>query len=95
MPRKPPSDPLADHLAHGRIDMAQFKAGREFQKHFGIADKRQPDSLTNGQDAAWKSLAMCYRQLGADGSALVNTLNSSDDREADCGLARHDRPGRS
>jgi hypothetical protein len=43
MNRKPKvRDPLADHFARGRIDMAQFRAGREFQKHFALADKRRP-----------------------------------------------------
>ena len=68
-------DPLADHLARGRIDMAQFRAGREFQKHFALADKRQreqPDNLTADQQAAWKWLARCYQQLGKDGSAVVH-----------------------
>ena len=41
MTRKP-HDPLADRFARGRIDEAQFLAGREFQKHFAIADKRRP-----------------------------------------------------
>ena len=31
--------------AHGRIDMAQFMAGRKFQRHFAIADKRHPADL--------------------------------------------------
>jgi hypothetical protein len=74
-----PYDPLADHLARGRIDMAQFRAGREFQRHFEVADKRRPanlerqrpDTLTAEQLAAWKWLAKCYQQLGLDGSAIV------------------------
>jgi hypothetical protein len=73
MPRKS-YDPLADHFARGRIDEAQYAAGREFQKHFAIADKRRLDAPTDSQDAAWKSLAKCYRALGADGSALVNDV---------------------
>ena len=31
-------DPLADHLARGHIDQAQYLAGREFQRHFGVAE---------------------------------------------------------
>ena len=79
-------DPLADHLARRRIDMAQFMAGREFQKHFRIADRRSedrkarsitisfewPDALTADQQAAWKWLAKCYQQLGKDGCAIVH-----------------------
>jgi hypothetical protein len=68
-----------DHLARGRIDMAQFRAGREFQRHFAIADKRRPadleqerpGALTVEQQAAWKWLARCYKQLGLDGSSIV------------------------
>ena len=83
-----PYDSLADHFARGRIGQAQFWAGREFQKHFGIADRRsedraytldhlereRPGTLTDDQLAAWKWLAKCYRQLGADGSALVHDV---------------------
>ena len=83
-----PYDPLADHFARGRIGQAQFWAGREFQEHFGIADRRsedraytldhlereRPGTLTDDQLAAWKWLAKCYRQLGADGSALVHDV---------------------
>jgi len=87
MNRKP-YDPLADHFARGRIGQAQFWAGREFQEHFGIADRRsedraytldhlereRPGTLTDDQLAAWKWLAKCYRQLGADGSALFHDV---------------------
>ena len=67
-------DPLADHFARGRIDMAQFRAGREFQKHFAIADNSGRTNLADDQLAAWKTLARCYRALGANGSALVNDV---------------------
>ena len=83
-----PYDPPADHFARGRIGQAQFWAGREFQKHFGIADRRsedraymldhlereRPGTLTDDQLAAWKWPAQCYRQLGVDGSALVHDV---------------------
>jgi hypothetical protein len=57
-------------------------AGREFQRHFGIADKRRAvdfelerqGNLTADQLLAWKWLAKCYRALGADGSALINDV---------------------
>lgn len=32
-------DPLADHLARGHIDQAQFEAGRAFQRHFAAAER--------------------------------------------------------
>jgi hypothetical protein len=72
-------DRLADHLACGRIDMAQFMAGRKFQRHFGLADKRRPadlererpGNLTEDQLLAWKALAKCYRALGQNGSAII------------------------
>lgn len=72
------ADPLAEHLSRGRIDQAQFRAAREFQRCFALADKRQPVDLErerpDDQSAAWKALARCYRALGADGSALVNDV---------------------
>jgi hypothetical protein len=58
-------DPLAEHFARGRINQAQFRAGREFQKHFGMAE--------NGQGAAeW--LGKAFRELGQDGSAVVQDV---------------------
>jgi hypothetical protein len=45
-------DPLAEHLARGRIDQAQFRAAREFQKHFALADKRQPVDLEQERSGA-------------------------------------------
>ena len=81
-------DPLGDRFARGYIDQAQFDAGREFQRHFGIAERgpsaRQlseaedgappRENLTDGQLLAGKWLAKCYRKLGADGSALVHDM---------------------
>jgi hypothetical protein len=72
-------DRLAEHFNRGHIDGAQFAAGREFQKHFALADRRrradlergQPDGLAADQVAAWKWLAKCYQALGLDGSALI------------------------
>ena len=34
-------DPLAHQLARGRINQAQYLAGREFQRCFALADKRR------------------------------------------------------
>jgi hypothetical protein len=81
-------DPLADRFSRGFIDQAQFDAGREFQRHFGIAERGPRavqmseavdgdpprENLTDGQLMAGKWLAKCYRKLGADGSALVHDM---------------------
>ena len=74
-------DPLADHLARGRIDQAQFRAGREFQRHFGMAKKgqlaphpEQPEPFTDDQSNAGKWLTKIYKVLGADGSAVVHDV---------------------
>ena len=82
------NDPLGDRLARGRIDQAQYLAGREFQKHFRMAEKgpRSPslseaidgtplhEGLTDSQLKAWAWLSKCYRKLGSDGSALINDM---------------------
>ena len=40
-----------------------------------MADKRRAGAhIADHQDAAWKALAQCYRQLGHDGSALVHDM---------------------
>jgi hypothetical protein len=81
-------DPLADRFSRGHIDQAQFDAGREFQRHFGIAERGPRavqlseavdgdpprENLTDGQLLAGKWLAKCYRKLGADGSSLVHDM---------------------
>ena len=81
-------DPLADRLARGHIDAAQFAAGREFQKHFGIAERgpraiqltervdgsAPPETLSDSQLRSWRWLDKCYRKLGDDGSALVHDV---------------------
>jgi hypothetical protein len=81
-------DPLADRFSRGYIDQAQFDAGREFQRHFGIAERGPRavqwseavdgdpprENLTDGQLIAGKWLSKCYRKLGADGSALVHDM---------------------
>jgi hypothetical protein len=81
-------DPLADHLARNHIDQAQFRAGREFQKHFGLAergpramqmaeavDSSPPrESLTDSQLKASRWLTRCYGELGRDGSALIHDM---------------------
>lgn len=81
-------DPLADHHSRGHIDEAQYRAGREFQRHFGIAERGPRaiqwseavdgdpprENLTDGQLMAGKWLSKCYRKLGADGSAIVHDV---------------------
>jgi hypothetical protein len=53
-------EPLADHLARGRITQAQYLAAQEFRKHYRLA--------------AGKMLTESYRALGADGSAVVHDM---------------------
>jgi len=81
-------DPLADHLARNHIDEAQYLAGREFQRHFGIAERgpramqmAEPvdgdparESLTDEQLKAGKWLTKCYGALGRDGSVLMHEM---------------------
>jgi hypothetical protein len=78
-------DPLADHLARGHIDQAQYLAGREFQRHWGLAEKgpraiqlseavdgNPPREILSGEALmAGKWLRKCYQQLGADGYHLI------------------------
>ena len=58
-------DPLADHLARGRINEAQYQAAQEFRKHYAAAE---------GDPSARQWLAKCHRELGQDGSALVHVM---------------------
>jgi hypothetical protein len=81
-------DPLADHLARGHIDEAQFLAGRQFQKDFEIAERGPRavalseavdgglpvETLTDAQLKATKALSRCYGTLGRDGSALAHDM---------------------
>ena len=81
-------DPLADHLARGHIDQAQYLAGREFQRHFGIAERGPRamalaeavdgsparETLTDEQLKAGKWLSKCHAALGRDGSILIHDM---------------------
>lgn len=81
-------DPLADHHARHHIDEAQYQAGRKFQEDFERAERgpravelkeavdggQMPEPLTESQRKAAKSLAVAYRALGADGSALAHDI---------------------
>ena len=81
-------DPLADHLARGHIDQAQYEAGRAFQRHFGITERGTRafqiaeavdgglpiETLTDEVLKAGKWLTRCYSALGKDGSVLVHEM---------------------
>ena len=78
-------DPLGDHFARGHIDQAQYLAGREFQRWFGLAERGPravqlaeavdgsppQETITDEQLKASYWLAKCYGALGRDGSALI------------------------
>lgn len=81
-------DPLGWHLARGHIDQAQFEAGRQFQWHFGIAERGPRavqmmdavdgdpprETLTDAQIRAGKWLTKCYGALGRDGATLMHEM---------------------
>jgi hypothetical protein len=81
-------DVLADHLARGHIDEAQFEAGRAFQRCFAVAERgprsmqltervdggAPPEALTDAQAKAARWLSKCYQRLGVDGSALLHDV---------------------
>jgi hypothetical protein len=81
------NDPLADLHARNFIDAAQYEGGRSFQRDFEAAERGPcaidpskeavdggltPEPITEAQQAAGKALALAYKQLGADGSALMH-----------------------
>jgi hypothetical protein len=81
-------DPLADHLARGHIDQAQYEAGRAFQRWFAVAERGpralqiveavdgDPPRETRSDEAlkAGKWLTRCYGELGKDGSVLIHDM---------------------
>lgn len=82
-------DPLAELHARGQIDEAQYRSGREFQEDFETAERgpraidpskeavdggQMPEPITEAQRKAAKQLAVVYRALGQDGSALVHEV---------------------
>ena len=82
-------DPLADLHARHMIDEAQYHAGREFQSDFETAERgpraidpskeavdggMAPEPITESQRRAARQLAVVYRQLGQNGSALVHDV---------------------
>ena len=80
-------DPLADLHARHMIDEAQYQAGRAFQHDFETAERGpraidftreavdgglMPEPITEAQRASGRQLAIVYRALGQDGSAIVH-----------------------
>ncbi len=83
------NDPLGNLHARKSIDAAQYEAGRRFQRDFETAERGpkaidftkeavdgglMPEPLTEEQRKAGKHLARVYRDLGADGAALVHDV---------------------
>lgn len=82
-------DPLGDLHARHMIDEAQYQAGREFQNDFETAERGPraidpskeyvdggalPEPITEAQRRAARQLAIVYRALGQDGSAIVHDV---------------------
>jgi hypothetical protein len=82
-------DPLAELHARGQIDEAQYQSGRSFQDDFETAERgpraidpskeavdggMAPEPITEAQRKAARQLAVVYRALGQDGSALVHEV---------------------
>jgi len=80
-------DPLADLHARHMIDEAQYHSGRAFQHDFETAERGpraidftreavdgglMPEPITEAQRASARQLAIVYRALGQDGSAIVH-----------------------
>ena len=81
------NDPLADLYTREYIDNAQFEGGRAFQRDFETAERGpraidpskeavdgglMPEPITEAQKRAVDSLAVAFKELGADGSALMH-----------------------
>lgn len=82
-------DPLGDLHARHMIDEAQYHAGRAFQHDFETAETgaraidftreavdggAMPEPLSEARRRAGLQLALVYRNLGADGSAIVHDV---------------------
>jgi hypothetical protein len=80
-------DPLADMHARKQIDEAQYRGGLAFQRDFEAAERGpraidpgkefvdgglMPEPITEAQAA--QQLAIVYKELGADGSALMHDV---------------------
>lgn len=82
-------DPLGDLHARHMIDEAQYHAGRAFQGDFETAERGPraidpskeavdggltPEPISEAQRRAGRQLAIVYRALGQDGSAIVHDV---------------------
>jgi len=82
-------DPLGDMHARDQIDEAQYHAGRAFQHDFETAERGpraidpskeavdggvMPEPITEAQRRAARQLAVVYRALGQDGSAIAHEV---------------------
>jgi hypothetical protein len=82
-------DPLGDLHARKMIDEAQYEGGRAFQRDFETAERGPraidpskefvdggmlPEPITEAQRKAARQLAVVYRALGQDGSAVVHDV---------------------
>ncbi|WLB49219.1 hypothetical protein QIH93_14995 [Bradyrhizobium ottawaense] len=82
-------DPLADLHARRMIDEAQYRGGRAFQEDFETAERGPRaidpskeavdggmalEPITEAQRKAARQLAVVYRALGQDGSALTHDV---------------------
>jgi hypothetical protein len=82
-------DPLGYLHARHMIDEAQYQSGRAFQHDFETAERGPraidpskewvdgglaPEPITEAQRRSAKQLAVVYRALGQDGSAIVHAV---------------------
>jgi hypothetical protein len=83
------NDPLAGMHARKTIDEAQYWGGRAFQRDFELAERGPmaidpgkefvdgglaPEPITEAQQSAAKRLAVAYKELEQDGSALIHDV---------------------
>jgi hypothetical protein len=83
------SDPLARLHSRNEIDEAQYYGGRAFQRDFELAERgpqaidpskeyvdggQMPEPITESQQKAAQQLALVYKDLGQDGSAITHDV---------------------
>jgi hypothetical protein len=81
--------PLDEMHSRGQIDTAQYEGGRSFQRDFEAAERGpraidpgkeavdgglSPEPITEAQQRAAKNLKDVYKELGADGAALMHDV---------------------
>lgn len=81
--------PLDEMHSRGQIDTAQYEGGRSFQRDFEAAERGPraidpskecvdggltPEPITEAQQRAAQQLAVVYKELGADGAALMHDV---------------------